>query len=153
MLGIRENIKKWFVEAVRMEVTAPQDLRDALLREPPHARVEIFVDNMCAEFEKADKLLQGKGRVVKLKTFQDTTYDMTKVFMQRMKADADQRHESDLAKAARKAEADKIKEFEDVLAGRASGEFLEAGVITNEKIDKEGEDFREYQDRLTKKEN
>lgn len=137
---LRPQLQKWFEEAVRLDLEAPQDLKDVLLR--GHPKVENFLNNMCAQIEKAEQVCRGRGVQLKQKTLQDFTYDMAKYFMKGIEGEARRRYESDLQRIAREAEAQKQKEFDAVLAGKPEGEFLEAGVISNEEIDKQREDAR-----------
>lgn len=132
---LRAQIKKWFEEAVALDNVAPRELKDAVLRASP--RVNHFIDNLYKEFLSAEKLCKQRGTTLKLKTMQDATYDMTKVFLTGMEGEARRRYESDFDKSMRAIEQAKIKEFDAVLAGKAEGEFAEAGVISNEKIDNE----------------
>lgn len=130
---LKIQIKKWFEEAVRLDTVAHQDLKDAVLRASP--RVDVFINNLVKEFQAAEKLCKAKGLTLKLKTMQDATYDMTKVFLTGMEGEARRRYESDFDKTMRQIKADQEKEFDAVLAGKAEGEFAEAGVISNEEID------------------
>lgn len=143
---LRQQIKNWYREAVQLDLEIEPELKRKLLQED-HPNLNRFIDNLCAQVEQADKICQRKGLILKQKTIQTTVYDMTKFFVMGLQGEAKRRYESDIDKAAREAEAAKIKEFEDVLAGNATGEFAEAGVITNEKIDRERERALEAQDR------
>lgn len=138
---LRSKLKQWFKEAVLLEPEAPQEMKDYLLRaiNNKDPKLDRFLDKMCEQIQQAERLCLKKGVFLKEKTLQDFTYDMAKYFMKGLHGEAVRRHESDLAKAAREAEAQRIKEFESVLAGKPEGEFAEAGVISNEKIDKERE--------------
>lgn len=135
MLNVK--VRQWFEEAVRLDLTAPQELKETLLR--GHPKLEGFLENLAGEIIKAEGICKTRGIVLKEKTIQDFVYDMTKFFMAGMEGEAKKRYESDLARLAREAEASKIQEFEDVLSGNASGEFAEAGVISNEEIDNKRE--------------
>lgn len=134
---LRQQIKKWFEEAVRLDFTTDPELKRVLLQ--GHPKIDGFVDRMTEQFIQAEKVCRQKKVFLKQKTIQDTVYDMTKFFMKGLEGEAKRRHESDLQRVAREAEANKIQEFEDVLSGNLKDEWLEAGVITNEKIDKERE--------------
>lgn len=134
---LKEQIKKWFEESVRLNFKIDPELKRILLSNPPN--LDKFITNLCREFENADRVCRSRGLVLKQKTIQDTVYDMTEVFITVMENEAKRRYETDLAKLAREKEAAQIKEFEDVLSGNATGEFAEAGVITNEKIDAQRE--------------
>lgn len=144
MLNVK--VKQWFEEGVRLNLEAPQELKDTLLR--GHPRLQGFIDRMTAELLNAEKVCRERGVFLKEKTMQDTVYDMTKVFMQGMEGEAKRRYESDLQRLAREAEQSKIQEFEDVLDGKATGEFAEAGVITNEEIDSQREKALEQKARI-----
>lgn len=145
---LRQQIKTWFEEAVRLDLEAPQDLKEVLLR--GHPRLEGFLDKMTEQVEQADKICQRRGLVLKKKTLQEFTYDMTRYFMKGLEGEAKRRHESDLQRIAREAEIQKQKDFDAVLAGMPEGEFLEAGVISNEETDKAREEALEKQDRIKK---
>ena len=145
---LRPKIKKWFEEAIRLNMEAPEELKRMLLR--GHPKVEGFLDHITGQVIQADKLCLARGLVLKEKTIQDTVYDMTKYFMAGIELEAKKRYESDLARSAREAEAQKIKEFDAVLAGQAEGEFAEAGVISNDKVDAQREAALEAQDRAQK---
>lgn len=131
---LKQQIRKWFFEAVQLDTEAPNELKDVLKR--GHPNLDHFIDNLCGQIEKADKVCQSKGLVLKQKTLQNFTYDMAKYFMRGMEGEAKKRYESDIQRAAREAAEQQRKEFDAVLAGKAEGEFLEAGVISNEQIDK-----------------
>ena len=129
----REQIKNYFIEAVTLSTKHPSDLKDTLLR--GHPKLEGFIDRLTHQMRQAEIVLMGRGQVLKLKTIQDTVYDMTEVFMTGMEGEAKRRHESDMQKIMRQKEEDKKKEFDAVLAGKPEGEFAEAGVISDETID------------------
>lgn len=133
------KIKQWFKEAVQLDTECDPELKAIILREPPHEKVNMFFENLSKQFKQAESLCLKRGLILKEKTLQETTYDMAKFFMRGMEGEAKRRYESDLEKSARDAQAAKIKEFDDVLAGNATGEFAEAGIITDEKIDKQRE--------------
>lgn len=135
MLNVQ--VKKWFEEAVRLNVEAPQELRETLLR--GHPKLEGFLENLTSQLLDAETKCRLRGVTLKQKTMQDFVYDLTKYFMQGMEGEAKRRYESDIEKLARQAEADKLKEFDSVLEGKAEGEFAEAGVISNEEIDNQRE--------------
>lgn len=135
---IRIQVKKWFEEAVRLDKEANADLKASVLR--GGVRVDKFIDNLMKEFVQAEKLCKQKGLTLKQKTIQDATYDMTKMFLNATEEEARRRYESDYQKAMRQAKINQEKEFDAVLAGRPEGEFAEAGVISNDKIDQERED-------------
>lgn len=134
MLGLRDNIKKWFYEAVALDQSATQELKETLKR--GHPNLERFLDNMCGQIMEAEKKCQARGVLLKEKTLQDFTYDMARYFMVGMEGEAKRRYESDLAKSAREAEASKLKEFDDFLAGGEDNEFADSGVVHDESIDK-----------------
>lgn len=141
----KTQVKKWFEEAVRLDLTAPQELKEALLK--GHPNLDGFITKMTLQIQQAQLINFKRRRPVSQKTLQDFVYDMTKYFMQGMQGEAEKRYESDLKRAAREAEEQKIAEFESVLSGKAEGEFAEAGVITNEKIDQKREAELEAQDK------
>lgn len=145
---LRTQIKKWFNEAVQLDVEAPQELKASLLR--GHQNLDAFLDRMCGQIEQAEQVCRRRGVQLKQKTLQDFTYDMAKYFMKGMEGEAKKRYESDMQRRAREAEEQRRKEFDAVLAGKAEGEFLEAGVISNEEIDKAREAELAKQDETRK---
>jgi hypothetical protein len=136
---LKIKVKQWFFEAIKLDVDCPPELRAILER--GHPRLEGFIARMAFELETALNINARKGIMISPNTQQQIVYDMTKYFVLGLKTEAKKRYESDLERLAREAEAQKLKEFDDVLSGNATGEFAEAGVITNEAIDKEREDF------------
>lgn len=143
---LREQIKKWYREAIQLDFEIEPELKRKLLAED-HPNLNKFIDNLCEQFIQAEKQCRHRGLILKMKTMQDTVYDLTKYFVMGLQGEAKRRYESDLEKSAREAETAKIKEFEDVLQGKPTGEFAEAGVISNEKIDAEREAALEREDR------
>lgn len=135
---LRLQIKKWFYEAVALDVKYPQSMKETL-KTSGHKNLETFFDNMVIQIEEAEKKCITQGTPLKVDTMREAMYAMTDVFMQGMEGESIQRYEADIAKSLRDKEADKIKEFEAVLSGNAEGEFAEAGVITNEEIDNQRE--------------
>ena len=129
----KAKIKEWFELAVRLNMNADPVLRETLLR--GHPRIEGFIARMHRELNAANKVNMRRGKFIKQQTMQDTVSGLTELFMWQMEQAAKKMYETDLEKHAREAEATKIKEFESVLAGTPEGEFKEAGVISNEKID------------------
>jgi hypothetical protein len=142
---LRLQVKAWFIEAVKLDMEAPRELKESILR--GHERLEGFYDNLTAQIIKAEKVLKVRGKTIKKQTLQDFVYDMAKYFMKGLEGEAKRRYETDLQKFYREQEEKKIKEFDAVLDGNPEGEFAEAGVITNEEIDKQREAFLEAQDR------
>ncbi len=134
---IKELVKKWFKEEVTLNIEAPRELRERLLQ--GHPNLEGFFDRLVAQFQEAEKLCIERGVKLKIETMQQATYDMTRMFMKGMQGEAVKRFESDMAKVKRQQDEDKIKEFDAVLRGEQVGEFAEAGVITNDKIDAQRE--------------
>jgi len=134
---LRTQIKMWFNEAIKLDKDAPRELKDSLLK--GHPKLEGFIDNLTAQVLEAEKKCRQRGVQLKKKTIQDFVYDLTKYFMQGMEGEARRRYETDFQKAVRDAKINQEKEFDEVLAGNVSGEFAEAGIITNEKIDRERE--------------
>lgn len=135
---LKANIKKWFWEAVALDTQFPMSMKETL-KTSGHKNLETFFDNMVIQFEQAEKKCIAQGTPLKLDTMREAVYSMASVFMQGMEGEATQRYEAEIQKTLREKEADKIKEFESVLSGNAEGEFAEAGVISNEEIDKQRE--------------
>lgn len=135
---LKLNIKKWFWEAVALDTKYPLSMKETL-KTSGHKNLEGFFDNLVIQFEQAEKKCIAQGTPLKLDTMREAVYSMASVFMQGMEGESIQRYEADIKKQLREKEADKIKEFESVLSGNAEGEFAEAGVITDEKIDAQRE--------------
>lgn len=140
------QIKVWFEEAVRLNTDCPEELKRKLLAFD-HPLIVRFFGKMNEQFVEAERLCRLRRLPLKIETLKLAMYDMTGMFILGLKGRAKLMYESDLAKAARVAEADKIKEFESVLAGNPIGEFAEAGVISDEKIDRAREAQLEAEDR------
>ena len=133
-ISLKQDIRKWFKEAVQLADCDPE-LKRMLLREyPPHPRLETFLDNLGQQFVEADKILVKKGLFVKRETMQTTVYDMTKVFITGFELEAKKRFESDLAKSAREAEAAKVAAMDDFLNGGTDNEYAEELGLINEEV-------------------
>lgn len=148
---LQVQIKKWFEEAVRLNPECEDELKRKLLRFD-HPLIERFFGELRKQIEQGQRLCEQRGLVLRESTMQEAVYDMTAMFVLGIKGRAKLMYESDLAKAAREAEAQQVQEFEDVLSGNPTGEFLEAGVISDEKIDSAREKELEAQDRADRKE-
>lgn len=133
MIDLKNKVLKWYEEAVRLS-ECDSELKRKLLspRRPP--KLNLFIDNMCKAFVDADKLLVGRGLFVKETTMQTTVYDMTKVFITGIELEAKRMYESDLDKAARKAEADKVAAMDNFLAGGTDNEYAEELGLKNEEV-------------------
>lgn len=148
MLLFDSKVRQWFKEAVNLHPTAASELKHSVLQENPvPLNVQLFLDNLTRELKKADKINMRRGVYLKEKTYQETVYDMTNLFISGFESVVNKRKESELARVAREAEDAKKKEFDDVLAGNATGEFAEAGVISDEKEDNKRERALEIEDR------
>ena len=141
----RSQVKTWFTEAVRLNTEAPQELKDVLLR--GHPNLDNFLNNIEKQLVEADAILQKRGKVVKLETLKGFVYDMTNLFLKGFEGEAKRRYESDLERLRREAEQNAVKEMDAFLEGDNDNEFGEAGVVTNEKLEKEREDALERQDK------
>lgn len=135
MLVFNSKVLQWFKEAVNLHATAPSELKRAVLAEPMPDKVKIFIDNISKQLQDADRINMRKGKYLKETTYQQTVYDMANLFIDCFEGAANKRKESDLARIARDAVKAVEQEYEDVLSGKASGEFAEAGVISDEKED------------------
>lgn len=135
---LRLQIKKWFWEAIALDVKYPQDLKDSL-KLNGHPNLETFFDNLVKEIEQAEIKCKAQRTPLKNSTVQEAVYTMAEVFLIGMENERRMQFEAEINKSVRQKESDKIKEFEAVLAGKAEGEFAEAGLITNEKIDSQRE--------------
>lgn len=132
-LTLKNRVRNWFNEAVRLNLNVPQELRERLLHvnREKHPRLDLFINNMCEQFVEADNLCRKRGLMLKEKTMQETTYDMTDFFIKMLVKEATQMYESDLEKSARAAQAEALRQAEDFLAGGKENEFTQEG-LTNE---------------------
>lgn len=131
-----ELIKKTYQEAVALNSKIPLDLRTAL---KSHEKIPLFFKNIAEQLEKAQDDRIKKGQ----KPFQESTvksfiYDVTEMFILGVKAEADARAQSEIDRLAAKAEADRKKDLESTVAGKAQGDYAdlikEGGVkIVNER--------------------
>jgi len=135
---LQPKIRNWIFEAIRLDLDAPQELKDRLLR-PNDPHVENLIVGLTNKIVEADRVCSRRGVHLKTKTLQDTTYDMVKFALRSFHEEAQRRYESDMDRLAREAEASKLKEFDDFLKGGTENEFAEAGVVTSEELDKERE--------------
>jgi hypothetical protein len=136
---LHNKIRGWFDEAVALE-QAPEELKRSLKTNP---RVQLFFDNLTVQICEADKLCTKRGLRLKESTIQTTVYDMTKIFLSTVEAEAKRRYESDLDKAARAAEASKAKAMDDFLSGGTDNEYAEELGLINEEVKvKDQKDFK-----------
>lgn len=135
----RITVQKAYDECVKLAVEYPQDMRDALTRKPYPAQVNKFLERLSHEMQKAIDINAKRGVFVKPKNVEDTVHDMTKIFMKGFHNIAERRIENEHQRLAREAAQGLEQEYENVLSGKPTGDFLDAGVITNEKIDKQRE--------------
>jgi hypothetical protein len=126
---LKIKIKKWFFEAVALS-NCDSELKHTLRK--GHPRLEKFIDNLAEQFKKADEILVKRGIYIKQRTMQDTTYDMTKVFITAIELEAKKRYESDLDKAARAVEASKTADIENFLSGGTDNEYSQELGLINE---------------------
>lgn len=147
MFLTESKVRQWFKEAVNLHVTAPSELKRAVLAEnPTPPNVDKFITNIRKQLQDADSINMRKGKYLKESTYQQTVYDMTNLFVDCFEGAANKRKESDLDRIAREAVGAQEKEYEAVLSGKAIGEFAEAGVISDEKEDRKRERALEVQD-------
>lgn len=128
---IKAKVRNWFMDAVKLHPTANYELKKSIER--GGARVDLCIDNIVKEIEKANIILAPKGLFVTEETMRSTTYDLCDVFILGAELEAKRRYESDLEKAARAAEASKAKEADDFLAGGTDNQYAqELGLINGE---------------------
>lgn len=139
-MDYKNKVRKWFKVYVQNMKTIDAEFKNILNRER-HPNLERFFENMAEELIRVQRTRVKRGR--KIATDEQLAWlvgQMAEVFVSGMHKEAKRRYETDIERAKREFEAAKIKEFDDTLDGRPSGEFAEAGVITNEKIDGEREE-------------
>lgn len=127
-------VKKTYVEAIALKHDINADLRIALKK---HDRLPLMFKNLATELDKVQtaRLLKKKKPIAE-KILKDVIYDMVNLFIAGVEMEAKKRYESDLAKAALEAEAQKAKDLDSTASGKVSGEyqeiFTEGGVIATD---------------------
>ena len=115
-------VKKTYQEAIALK-QIPSDLKVAL---KSHERIPLMFKNLAAELDKvqASRLIKKK-KPISEKILKDVIYDMVDIFIAGVEMEAKKRYESDLAKAASEAEAQKAKDLDATASGKVSGEYQE----------------------------
>lgn len=120
---MREKVKEYFHEAIRLKKDIPDDLRESLLN---HERVNLFIDNLSGQLMKCQELRSKKGKPhYKLKTIKETVYDFADVFIHTVVVEADRRVESTIAEMSRQDVIQKQKDLESTANGKPAGEYEE----------------------------
>jgi hypothetical protein len=118
-----ELIKKTYHEAVSLNTKIPLDLKTAL---KSHERIPQFFKTIAEELEKAQNdRIKKNQKPFKEKTIKDFIYDVTEIFIIGVKAEADTRAQSEIQRLAAKAEADRKKDLEATVSGKAQGDYAE----------------------------
>ena len=125
------KVKGWFFEAVRTKIDIDPELRDLLLNRT-NPKIENFLNHLDQQVKGAQAKLLRKGKSVKPDTIKGFIFELTDFFIKNLETEAKRRHESDLARLAREAKEQEIKDMESTLAGKPSGIFEEAGVLIDE---------------------
>lgn len=131
-MDYHHKTKEWFLEAVRLNPRANQNLKDKIVHSG-HPRLQTFLDNLDREIKQAQAMLLRKGKTVKPETIKGFVYDLTDTFLNNLEMQARQMYESDNARLAREAKLQEHKDMESTIAGKPSGIFEEAGVLVDEK--------------------
>jgi len=119
---MKDVIKKYFKEAIQLNMTIDSEFKAALLR---HDRTNKYFDNMSYELSLAQQRLLSKGKILKIHTIKGVVYDMTDVFIQSVKMESEQRSESILNRLAKEAKAQKITDMESTVKGKPAGDYIE----------------------------
>ena len=115
-------VKKTYQEAIALK-QIPSDLKVAL---KSHERIPLMFKNLAAELDKVQAWrLIKKKKPISEKILKDVIYDMVDIFIAGVEMEAKKRYESDLAKAASEAEAQKAKDLDATASGKVSGEYQE----------------------------
>jgi hypothetical protein len=118
-----ELIKKTYHEAVSLNTKIPLDLKTAL---KSHERIPQFFKTIAEELEKAQNdRIKKNQKPFKEKTIKDFIYDVTEMFIIGVKAEADARAQSEIQRLAAKAEADRKKDLEATVSGKAQGDYAD----------------------------
>lgn len=128
-----ELVKKTYQEAIALK-QMPSDLRTAL---KSHERMPLMFKNLALELDKlqTSRILKKKKPFAE-KIIKDVIYDMVDIFISGVELEAKSRYESDMAKLAAQAEAQKQKDLDATASGNVSGEyqeiFEEGGVVATD---------------------
>lgn len=135
-MNLKKFVRDSYREAVAFNKNIDDSLRTAL---KTNERVPQFIDNLVEEFRKIQKMRVEQGKKpFDQKYLKDAVYDMTDVFICTLKEEARKKHESDIAKAARKAKMDDVKDKEATLAGNPQGDYEGIHVLDREVEDASG---------------
>lgn len=117
-----ELVKKTYQEAIALK-QMPSDLRTALKY---HERMPLMFKNLALELDKlqTSRILKKKKPFAE-KIIKDVIYDMVDIFISGVELEAKSRYESDMAKLAAQAEAQKAKDLDATASGNVSGEYQE----------------------------
>lgn len=117
-----ELVKKTYQEAIALK-QMPSDLRTALKY---HERMPLMFKNLALELDKLQttRILKKKKPFAE-KIIKDVIYDMVDIFISGVELEAKSRYESDMAKLAAQAEAQKAKDLDATASGNVSGEYQE----------------------------
>ncbi len=132
-MDLRHLITSDYQEAINLLPGVPSELRKAL---KTHQRVPIFVDNLFKQISRLPPHLKPTRLRIK-----QIVYDMTNVFVTNVKRQVDEKHLSDLAKAAEKKKAQDIKDLASTVDGNPQGDYQE---LSEERViqlrERDGED-------------
>lgn len=134
-MNLKHDVRKWVFEAVRLS-PAPQDLKDVIRNAEKNIgkfpRLNTFITNLEREINAAVQVNMFRGKANDLETVKGLVYDFTTMFLKNCEAEARRKHESDLARLARDAKSQEVKDMEKTLQGTPSGIFEEGGVVVDE---------------------
>lgn len=88
------KIRQYYHEAVRL-ADAPSDLKDAL---KSHERVPVFVDNLADQFRQ---IQEKRLKPIEEKHIREIVYEMTDLFIASVKAQAEERYQTQAQKTLR----------------------------------------------------
>ena len=110
-------------EHIALKQDIPYDLRVALRS---HERMPKFFYNIAKEIENLqDHYLKTGKDPVDEKTIKEIIYDVTDMFINGVKAEAEKRQESDAKRLLAEKKAQELKELDATASGTPTGEFEE----------------------------
>lgn len=146
----RGLVTRAYQRALR-ELDIDAGLRQAL---KAHERVPKFIDCLSDEFTKlaSHRLKIGKPLPAD-RHLESMVKDITEIFIKGVQAKASQSYESEITRAMRKQETDRLRDLDSTIDGKASGDYAdvisEGGVTTLDSRDYDGEGENEKENRAS----
>lgn len=122
-MNYHKLIKESYIEAIALDQTIPLDLRSALRS---HERMPLFLDNLAKQLAgaQANRIKSNKDALHEAQ-IKSIVYDFTKIFIDGVKREAENRYKSDVKKQLEMAQAQMLKDLDATASGKISGEYQE----------------------------